>query len=312
MSLKCKNLILAPYFEDVAAEDFCKDLAKQIEAEDKVLIVDDGSLELPFDEAWMTQSGLKGQIVRLVRNVGHQQALHTGLSYAVANIEFETVTILDSDGEDLPADISTLIEQLQGENDVVVAKRRSRVESLKFKAFYQVYRALFRILVGRVIGFGNFMSMSKSAAKRLSVSSESQLHIAASVINSRLSIKEVALDRGRRYRGTSRMNLVSLTLHGLRSVMVFSDQVLVRITLLSMAFGLVVIIAMLLMTVMKITGAAIPGWYSTGGGILILMLTQAAFMALMMLLMSGKFLDKKVLEPDHYKKVVNKIDTVNG
>lgn len=308
--MKCENLIVAPYFEDVAAEQFCADLAGNIDASDRVLIVDDGSLNLPFDAQWLRAHGLKGEVLRLVRNVGHQQALHAGVAYAVNNIEFEKLVILDSDGEDKPSDIKRLINELNKGDDVAVATRRSRVETVKFKLFYQVYRFLFRALVGHVIGFGNFMAMSFDAAKRLSVSPESQLHIAASVINSRLVIRKVSLDRGKRYRGTSKMNLVSLTLHGLRSVMVFADQVLVRITLFSVAFGGVVIAAMLTMTGMKLVGAAIPGWYSTGGGILILMLTQAAFMALMMLLMSGKLLSKTVLDPHEHEKMIAKVDAV--
>ncbi len=306
--MKCTNLIIAPYFEDVAAQDFCADLATATEASDRVLIVDDGSLNLPFDKQWLSANGMQGQVLRLVRNVGHQQAIHAGISYAVNNVEFENLIVLDSDGEDKPSDIKWLLGELERGCDVAVATRRSRVESVKFKVFYQVYRFLFRALVGHVIGFGNFMAMKFKSAKRLSLSPESQLHLAASVINSRLNLKAVSLDRGERYRGTSRMNLVSLTLHGLRSVMVFADQVLVRITLFSVAFGTIVIAAMLGMTAMKLIGTAIPGWYSTGGGILILMLTQAAFMALMMLLMSGKLLSKAVLDSQEYKKMIAKID----
>ncbi len=308
--MNCKNLILVPYFEDVAAAEFCLDLKQNMGADDALLVVDDGSVELPFDQAWMQDNGIEGQIIRLVRNVGHQQALHAGLSYAVNSIAFETLTLLDSDGEDLPSDIKNLLAKLSDNIDVVVAKRRSRIETLKFKMLYQVYRWLFRVLVGQVISFGNFMVMRRAAAKRLSISSEAQLHVAASVINSRLKFTELSLDRGKRYRGTSRMNWVSLTLHGLRSVMVFSDQVMVRITLLSVAFGALAILAMLVMTVLKITGLAIPGWYSTGGGILILMLTQAGFMAMMMLLLSGKFMNKTVLDKDHYKSVIDHIDQV--
>jgi len=303
--MKCKNLILAPYFEDLAAKIFCAELANNLGVNDRLIIVDDGSLEHPFDVSWMQSQGIKGYVLRLARNVGHQQALATGLCYAASSLEFDSLTILDSDGEDRPEDIKQLLSELDHRNDVVVARRRSRVESVKFKLFYQIYRFIFRVLVGRIIGFGNFMAMNYRAAKRMSISPETQLHVAAAVINSKLRIGQVSLNRGARYQGTSKMNLVSLTLHGLRSVMVFSDQVLVRITLLSVAFGAAVIIAMLAMTLMKLSGTAIPGWYSTGGGILILMLTQAAFIALMMLLQSGKFLSKSVLNKDEYRKLID-------
>ena len=103
------------------------------------------------------------------------------------------------------------------------------------------------------------------------------------------------------------MNIVSLTLHGLRSIMVFSDQVLVRITLFSVLFAVVVIIAMVAMTAMKISGAAIPGWYSTGGGILIVLLFQAGFMALMMLLITGKINNRPVTSTNWSRLILDVI-----
>ena len=71
---------------------------------------------------------------------------------------------MDSDGEDKPSDIQRLLEQLKQDGlDVVVATRRSRVESLRFKLFYLVYKLLFRILVGRVFGFGNFNGFNSTS-----------------------------------------------------------------------------------------------------------------------------------------------------
>jgi len=306
--MKVDNLILVPYFEDVAAPIFCERLAECTNANDHVVVVDDGSVTTPFDESLLTGNNLSGTVIRLARNVGHQMALVVGVDYVTNNFEFATLTIMDSDGEDKPSDIQRLLEQLKQDGlDVVVATRRSRVESLRFKLFYLVYKLLFRILVGRVIGFGNFMVLTQPAAHRISLSPEVQLHLAASVINSKLKMGTVLLDRGRRYQGTSKMNIVSLTLHGLRSIMVFSDQVLVRITLFSVLFAVVVIIAMVAMTAMKISGAAIPGWYSTGGGILIVLLFQAGFMALMMLLITGKINNRPVTSTNWSRLILDVI-----
>ena len=154
------------------------------------------------------------------------------------------------------------------------------------------------------------MVLTPAAARRIAVSPEAQLHLAASVINSRLKMGMVALDRGKRYQGESQMNTVSLTLHGLRSVMVFSDQVLVRITLFCVLFAIVIVMAMFAMTVMKITGAAIPGWYSTGGGILIVLLFQAGFLALMMLLITGKF-NSAAVDATDWDRLIYKVSTTH-
>ncbi len=43
--------------------------------------------------------------------------------------------VMDSDGEDLPSTIPHLLDQLRSDNvDIVVAQRKSRVETFRFKA----------------------------------------------------------------------------------------------------------------------------------------------------------------------------------
>lgn len=286
---KVNNLIVAPYFEDAAADEFCLELSKHISNEDYVLMIDDGSVRAPFERGLLTKNGIRGSVIHLIRNVGHQVAISVGIDYAVKHFNFNTLVTMDSDGEDRPEDIHKLDRILkESDSDVVVALRRSRKESVKFKIFYFFYKIFFRCLVGRTLRFGNFIAFTNIAAKRLSSSSETSLHLASAVLNSKLRIGRAELDRGNRYLGDSKMNFVALTLHGLRSIMVFSDQVLVRLTLLSIFVAAFVILAMFVATGMKISGAAIPGWYSTGGGILLILLFQAGFMALMMLLLSGK------------------------
>jgi hypothetical protein len=301
-----ENIIIAPYYEDAAADDFCREIAKQMSKGDHLIIVDDGSTKFKFDESLLHKNRISGIVLRLSRNVGHQAALVVGVDYALKSFDFKTLSILDSDGEDNPAHIVELLNELRTKNlDMVVAKRLSRVESMKFKAFYLVYKLIFRMLVGKNIGFGNFMVMTKSAARRLLTMPEVQLHLAASVMASNQNIGHVYLDRGKRYQGQSKMNLVSLTLHGLKSIMVFSDQVLVRITLFSILFAVLVLIAMFIMTWMKVIGTAIPGWYSTGGGILIVLFFQVGFLALMTLLISGKVNNRSFLTPDWSKLILS-------
>lgn len=287
---EANNVIVTPYFEDLAAESFCTELAKSVSTDDYVIIVDDGSIEIPFNPDFFNSSGLKGEIVRLARNVGHQTAITCGIKVALENINFKSLVVLDSDGEDRPEDISLLVSELHGhqkEVDAAVATRKSRIESKSFKIFYRVYQSFFRLLVGKNIQFGNFMALSPQAAQRLANYHETPMHVAASLINSRLRIKSVSIHRGARYAGSSRMNIVSLTLHGLRSIMVFSETVLVRITLFCALFAGLIVATMILMVIIKLAGLAIPGWFSTVGGILILLLVQVAIMSLVVLLSAG-------------------------
>jgi len=302
------NVIVTPYFEDLAAEQFCKELTESISPDDHVIVVDDGSLKIPFDSDFLRLNGLNGQIVTLARNVGHQTAITCGLNVAVESLSFKSLIILDSDGEDRPQDISRLVAELHKtdtQSDAAVATRKSRIESTTFKVFYRIYQFFFRLLVGRRIRFGNFMALSPHAAKRLARSYETPMHLAASLINSRLRVNPVSIHRGARYAGNSSMNLVSLTLHGLRSIMVFSETVLVRITLFCVLFAGVIIATMMLMVVIKLMGLAIPGWFSTVGGILILLLVQVAIMSLVVLLSAGNLKANPTGAFDHNKLIEN-------
>jgi len=282
------NVIVTPYFEDLAAQQFCMELAENLGPKDYVIIVDDGSIKIPFEAKFLSDCGLNGEIVRLARNLGHQTAITCGINVAIESINFKSLVVMDSDGEDRPQDINRLASELNNADiDAAVAARKSRIESKTFKIFYRIYQFFFRLLVGRKIQFGNFMALSPLAAKRLAHYHETPMHVAASLINSRLRIRAVSIHRGARYAGKSSMNIVSLTLHGLRSIMVFSETVLVRITLFCALFAGLIIATMVIMVIVKLMGLAIPGWFSTVGGILILLLLQVAIMSLVVLLSAG-------------------------
>ena len=290
------NIIVTPYFEDLACEKFCADLDAVVDTSIRLVIVDDGSVSRPLTAREFAITNIRGVIVRLKRNLGHQAAIAVGIDYAVQNYDFDKLVIMDSDGEDQPSDIRKLLdtlEQNKSETDIVVATRKSRNETFRFKIFYSVYQIFFRMLVGRSISFGNFMVLTKKAATRMAASQETPLHVAAAALNSKLLIHKLPLDRGTRYAGKSKMNLVNLVLHGIRSIMVFSDEVIVRITLMCFAVAAGVFAGLMVMIAMKVAGATIPGWYSTGSGLLMLLLFQLGSMAVLILLsadrLRGKF-----------------------
>ena len=283
---KAKLLVVVPHFEDESFSLFYQSLQEKVNSEFTLIIVDDASQKRRVDTASLKGEGQHTYLISLESNVGHQKAISVGLAYAVENFDFEALVIMDSDGEDDPADIAALCSQLKhSKKDVVVAQRRDRKTSYGFKFFYSVYKFLFRVLVGRTIDFGNFMAMTKGAASQLTKSSATQTHIAASVLKSKLEILSLPLDRGARLAGESKMNLTSLTLHGLRAITVFSEEVIVRIILVCSLFGALVLAALFAMVVMKFSGLTIAGWFSTVTGILLLALMQISIISLIALMM---------------------------
>ena len=123
-------IVVTPVYEDVeACSRLFKELADQFDDRLFVVAVDDGSVRQPLDVGCLEAAGVKGVVIKLKRNVGHQKAIAIGLSYVSDKIgPDQRVVVMDSDGEDLPATIPTLLKQLQRDDvDVAVAHRKSRV-----------------------------------------------------------------------------------------------------------------------------------------------------------------------------------------
>jgi hypothetical protein len=195
---------------------------------------------------------------------------------------------MDSDGEELPANIAQLVAVLDDASvDVAVAQRRRRVETLKFKAAYVIYKLLFKLLTGRNINFGNFMAMNAVGLRRLSAMQELPLHLAATVLVSKLRTRPIIIDRGPRYAGRSKMNFVGLVLHAFRALMVFAEDVLVRVGLLCVFIATLSVIFAMLAVILKLVGFATPGWFSVALGVLIVIFLQTGALALMTLILTG-------------------------
>jgi hypothetical protein len=303
-------VIVTPVYEDT--ESFYQ-LVQKIESiyqdQATLVAVEDGSLHDLIDVK-QCPSKISLQVLRLKRNVGHQKAIAIGLSYIEDKLSDATkVVVMDSDGEDRPETIINLTKSLEQDNiDIAVSVRKSRIESFKFKLFYQIYRLIFRLLTGYNIRFGNFMALKLSAMKRLLSYAELPTHLAGTVILAKCRINSVPIDRGPRYAGQSMMNFAGLVLHGLRALMIFADFVLVRLGLASLIF-IGVIAAVIMATIfLKSIGMATPGWFSIALGMLTLLLIQIAAFVLMFLMQSAnKYHDSDFVK--EWLKLINTIDS---
>jgi hypothetical protein len=255
-----------------------------------VLLVDDGSLSrCPFaqrDRSWPHLGPI--ELLSLAANQGHTRAIAIGLASLAERPEVDAVVVMDGDGEDRPADVPRLIERWRQRPDsIVVAERRRRSEPLAFRVFYAVYKALFRLLTGRRIDFGNFCVLPRAALQQLVNRSELWSHLAGTLIAGRWPIARLPTDRGKRYHGRSRMNLPSLIQHGLGAVAVDLDRVLIRMLIL-----LGVLIALLALTLFGIIGVkifsdlAVPGWATTAFGLVAVLLVQSVVFAFLLLFVS--------------------------
>lgn len=307
-------IVVMPVYEDrPSATALIRDLAAHCPVPPYIIAIEDGSLRDPLVPASISEAGLSGEILYLVRNMGHQRAIATGLSHVANTFDAEAVVVMDSDGEDRPESIPALLEELRHPDiDAVVARRRKRSEKLNFRAFYKVYRLVFQFLTGRKIRFGNFTALSPVAVRRLAAMQELWVHFAASLMISRLRIGAVPTDRGVRYAGRSQMNFVSLALHGLRSIMVFAEDVLVRVGLLCLALGGIAVVLLGLTVLLKLVGFATPGWFSTASGILIIILMQSGILMFTTLMVSGVVRSAPPLTKAQVDVLVDRIERVGA
>jgi hypothetical protein len=307
-------VVVTPVYEDVEASGrLFRELAGVFPGGVFVVAVDDGSVAQPIEGESIAAAGLDGWVIRLKRNVGHQRAIAIGLGYVAEHLpNAGRIVVMDSDGEDMPSSIPALLRPLEAGNvDVAVAQRRSRIETLRFRAFYAVYKWLFRLLSGRDIKFGNFMAFTPGAIRRLVTMHELGIHVASCVLTSKLRLAACPLDRGARYAGKSKMNFVSLALHGFRGLTVFAEDVLVRVGIACAAVATLAVTGSAAAVVLKLLSFATPGWFSIALGILFLVFLQTGTLTLTTLMLTG-VVRHGSLVPIDYQQFIDRVLHVQG
>jgi len=303
-------IIVTPVYEDTEASSrLFKELSELFKGQIYLVAIDDGSVKQPLEINALRDVEIDGVIIKLIRNVGHQKAIAIGIGYVAESIKSDQIAVvMDSDGEDLPSSVLELMKNIEAKDiDIVVAKRKSRIETLRFKLFYAIYKRFFKLMTGRTISFGNFMALKPEAIKRMASMEETSIHIAGAVLASKLRTKECPLDRGPRYAGKSKMNFVGLALHGFKALMVFAEDVMVRVGLACAFVAGISVFAIFIAITLKIVGYSTPGWFSVALGILLLILLQTGALSLMTLMLTGIVRGKSIVEPLSYKSYIQKI-----
>lgn len=284
-----KLIILIPVYEDWKALDLLLPALDQ-ELNDEglsanILVVDDGSSECEFVAANSRyfRSIETIDILSLRRNVGHQRAIAVGLSYLEANQLWQPVVVMDCDGEDDPRDVPRLVRECsahQGQK-IIFAARTRRSEGFVFKILYHLYRLIHFLLTGVQVRVGNFSVIPAGVLRRLVAVSELWNHYAAAVYKAKLPVALISTKRSCRLEGSSRMNLISLVVHGLSAMAVFGDRIGVRLlVVVSLGMSLVSGALLTVIAIRLLTSLAIPGWATYVTGLLLVILIQMLIVVL--------------------------------
>jgi glycosyltransferase involved in cell wall biosynthesis len=275
-----------------------------------VLIADDGST----DKLTITAPPLfTVKILHLQRNIGHQKAIAVGLAYIKENIACDKVLVMDSDGEDKPADAVSLVQStINNTGKIIFARRKSRQEGSGFRFFYRIYKFAFRLLTGKKIAFGNFLLIPKSLLDKVVYYSEIWNHIAGGIIKTGLPYTSILTDRGKRYAGNSKMKFNSLLIHGLGAIAVFIEVIASRLLIFSLILiGISLLAILALVGIRTFTDQAIPGWTSTVVSAMLIVLLQSFLLSLftIFLYLSSQS-QRKFIPANHYKDYTGEVETI--
>jgi len=237
-------VVVSPVYDDAAAaQQLLQDLQRVFAGSDvqpRVLFVDDGSpVPLTYQLHAEADNTLPVEILRLRRNVGHQRAIALGTAYVHENFVCDGMLVMDADGEDRAEDAVSLVARCrEQDNDrIIFAERTRRSESPLFQLFYRSYQLLHWLLTGVRVRVGNFSVVPALHLPALVTLPALWNHYAAAVFQARLPRDLVPTRRGARYSGNSKMNFVSLVIHGLQALSVFIEVVAVRLLIAMFVFA---------------------------------------------------------------------------
>ncbi len=314
--------ILLPVFNDwrsvreLLVELNC--VFSQTDPKPTVIVVNDGSTHTTSSkviEGMDFNYIQRIDVIHLYTNVGHQRAIAVGLSEIFHRNGFESVIVMDADGEDKPEDIPRLIQAYTDHpNSVIVAQRSKRSEGFGFQMFYRVYKLIFRVMVGKELDYGNFCLIPGFLIGSIVYDPSSWNHLAASISKSNLRVTKLKTERGNRYFGTSRMKFNSLVSHGMSAISVYLDVAMIRVLIVSSLTMVLSFIGILgVIGVRFLTDLAIPGWATNAVGLLSVLGLQAFILsALSSFVILRDRSGIGILPAIDAAKYINKVEKVYG
>jgi hypothetical protein len=254
------------------------------------------------------------EIIELVKNMGHQRAIAIGMSFLAMNNFSGKIIVMDSDGEDRPEDITVLLKKSEENPEkIFFARRAKRSEGVIFKLFYWMFKKVFNVLTGSHISFGNFSIVPSSLLKKIVYISEIWNHFSGGIMRSKIAYDSVPTKRGNRLAGESKMNFVSLFLHGLSAISVYVDVMAARIFLLTMVLIFLAICGIITVSVLRLyIHMAIPGWATFSALLLFIILFQSFFVCLFLIFSVFSFrINKSIIPGIDYKDYILSVKKLN-
>tara|TARA_E500000178_G_scaffold133231_1_gene133201 strand:- start:5210 stop:6076 length:867 start_codon:yes stop_codon:yes gene_type:complete len=225
-----KHFIIIPLFNDwksldkllVKLDENLKSI-KKIKSE--VLVINDNSSEKINlkKRSFTTIKNIK--IISLKKNFGSQIAIAVGLNYLKKEKKNFYVTVMDSDGEDSPSQVSVMLKTAIAHQDfIITSNRKKRKESFLIIFLYKIHLLLTFVFTQKWISFGNFSTFHKKNLKKILLNNYS-IYAHSSSILKNCKIKRLYAKRERRFFDKSKLGILSLINHSLRVNSVFYKNI---------------------------------------------------------------------------------------
>jgi glycosyltransferase involved in cell wall biosynthesis len=264
--------IVAPMLdEEGTASAFCDRVRSALDGLPwELVVVDDGSTDgTPALLAAMAAADERVKVVTLSRNFGHQTAITAGLDHAAGDV----VVMIDSDLQDPPELVPTMLEHWRAGSDVVYAMRtdRSGESAFKLRTASWFYRIMSRVSdVPLAQNSGDFRLLDRRALDALLAMRERNRYLRGMTSWVGFTQTAVPYHRDARHAGATKYPIRKMIRFALDAITSFSRAPLQIATVAGFVFAALAFLAIPVAIVFRIFGAFVPGVTTTVVAVLLL------------------------------------------
>ena len=264
----------------------------------ELILIDDGSRDQSWEEMLkVRQANEHVRAVRLSRNFGQQSAIAAGLSLTSNDL----IVLMDSDLQDRPEDIPTLIDALLADPQAMMAiaqweeRKDSRMKLAVSRLFQRVSNSITEIHT--VPRLGIFRVMKKSVVEELRNFPEKTATTVSLLYYIGSRYVAVPLKRDARFAGKSGYNLSKMLALTFARIFSFSMFPIRMVTYMGAFLCIGSMVAALALVIYKLVGNVVTGWTSMMVLMLFLFGLNFAFLGIV-----GEYIGRIFLETKHLPK----------
>lgn len=236
----------------------------------ELVVVDDGSQDgTGAILAAAARADERVKIVTLSRNFGHQTAITAGLDHASGDV----VVMIDSDLQDPPELVPTMLEHWRAGSDVVYATRTDREGESRFKLktadwFYRIMGKVSDVPLAA--NSGDFRLLDRRALDALLTMRERNRYLRGMTSWVGFTQTSVPYSREARQAGTTKYPIRKMIHFALDAIASFSNVPLQLATVIGFVIAMLAFLAVPVAVIFRIFGEFVPGVTTTVVAVLLL------------------------------------------